>query len=567
MDRDERAGSPEWKPPSTIPQRRRLLMSPSPEPVQQRRRLMMTPSPEPEVQAPTPLPQKPVSRQFLEKQAAQERPKVFEPIFPPPTVQPPPPEMTAKEEKMVSETYYGVPGKQPPLPVAARALHYRLKQKFKYPPSEKQIDVWLKKQKIVQEFKPQRKGGQVGAFIPPRAPAGVSPFFYQCSCDLLDYTNRPAFYNNRTYRYQLTFCDNLSRFLMARNIISKEADVVAVALASILDEIKRKYKGTQVKVIGFDAGKEFLGDVGRLLKDRNIEKRMTLPGSPWSNGLIERTHGAMKRISAMQIKIKGGNWASNLEDALKQKNLLLNNTLGCSSSEALLWSPEQVATFRKKILAQVKERSGRKFGGTDELQEGDKVRVKLARNLLSKVGGSAQGWTSSIYTIEKKVKSKNPVISAYYIVAGLNPLYRYSKADLQKVIPAEIEGIPDFAIPKKKATRETAFQNKIDEGSFTRSKLKEKQDRIDKRETRQSVAIAQKRAPPPKPKAKAKPKQKKKQAPAFEEDDLVTVTYPDGKYDAVVLTVSDKTIELYFESDNTIAILPERQYNLIKAKD
>jgi len=187
--------------------------------------------------------------------------------------------------------------------------------------------------------------------------------------------------------------------------------------------------------------------------------------------------------------------------------------------------------------------------------------------LLSKVGGSAQGWTSSIYTIERVVKSKNPVISPYYIVKDLNPLYRYSKADLQKVIPAEIEGIPEFAIPKKKVTRETAFQNKIDEGSFTRSKLQAKQDRIDKRETRQSVAIAQKRAAPPKPKAKAKPKQKKKQAPAFEEDDLVTVTYPDGKYDAVVLTVSDKTIELYFQSDNTIAELPKSQWNLIKAKD
>ena len=550
MDRDERAGSPDWKPPDTIPQRRRL----------------MTPSPEPIQAEPTPLPQKPVSRQFLEKQAAQQRPKVFEPIFPPQKVQPAPPEMTAKEEKMVAETYYGVPGKQAPLPVGARSLHYRLQQRFKYAPSKEQIQVWQKKQKLVQEFKPQRKGGQVGAFIPPRAPAGVSPFFYNCSADLLDYTKKPAFYNGRTYRYQLTLCDNLSRFLMARNIISKEADVVAVALASILDEIA-KYKGTRVKVIGFDAGKEFLGDVGRILKDRNIEKRMTLPGSPWSNGLIERTHGAMKRLSSMQIKIKGGNWASNLEDALKQKNLLLNNTLGCSSSEALLWSPEQVGTFRKKVLADVKERSGRKFGGTDELEVGEKVRVKLARGLLSKVGGSAQGWTSTIYTIEKKVRSKNPVISPYYIVGGLDPLYRYSKADLQKVIPSEIEGIPEFAIPKKKVTRETAFQNKLDEGSFTRSKLKAKQDRIDQRETRQSVAIAQKkRAPPPKPKAKAKPKAKKKQAPAFEEDDLVTVTYPDGKYDAIVLTVSDKTIELYFESDNTIAELPKRQWKLIEAK-
>lgn len=552
MDRDERAGSPEWKPPSTIPQRRRLIM---------------TPSPEPEVQAPTPLPAKPVSRQFLERQAAQERPKVFEPIFPPPKVQPQPPEMTAKEEKMVVETYYGVPGKQPPLPVGARSLHYRLQQRFKYPPSKEQIQVWQKKQKLVQEFKPQRKGGQVGAFIPPRAPAGVSPFFYNCSADLLDFTKRPAFYNNRTYRYQLTLCDNLSRFLMARNIISKEADVVALALADILDEIKRKFKGTRVKVIGFDAGKEFLGDVGRLLKERDIEKRMTLPGSPWSNGLIERTHGAMKRISAMQIKIKGGNWASNLEDALKQKNLLLNNTLGCSSSEALLWSPEQVATFRKKVLADVKERSGRKFGGTDELEVGDKVGVKLARGLLSKVGGSQAGWTSTIYTIEKKVRSKNPVISPYYIVKDLDPLYRYSKADLQKVIPSEIEGIPEFAIPKKKVTRETAFQNKLDEGSFTRSKLKAKQDRIDKRETRQSVAIAQKRAPPPKPKAKAKPKAKKKQAPAFEEDDLVTVTYPDGKYDGVILTVSDTNIQVYFEIDNSIVELPKRQWKIIEAKD
>lgn len=548
MDRDERAGSPDWKPPDTVLQRRRLIM---------------TPSPEPEVQAPTPLPAKPVSRLFLERQAAQERPKVFEPIYPPPKVQPQPPEMTAKEEKMCAETYYGVPGKQPPLPVGARSLHYRLQQRYKYPPSKEQIQVWQKKQKLVQEFKPQRKGGQVGAFIPPRAPAGVSPFFYNCSADLLDYTKKPAFYNGRTYRYQLTFCDNLSRFLMARNIISKEADVVALALGSILDEIAKKYKGTRVKVIGFDAGKEFLGDVGRLLKDRNIEKRMTLPGSPWSNGLIERTHGAMKRISAMQIKIAGGNWASNLENALKQKNLMLNNTLGCSSSEALLWSPEQVATFRKKVLADVKERSNRKFGGTDELEVGDKVRVKLARGLLSKVGGSAQGWTSTIYTIEKKVRSRNPVISPFYIVKDLDPLYRYSKADLQKVIPSEIEGIPEFAIPVKRLTRETAFQNKIDEGSFTRSKLKAKQDRIDKRETRQSVAIAQKRAPPP---PKAKPKAKKKQSP-FEEDDLVTVQYPDGKYDAVILTVSDTNIQVYFESDHTIAELPKSQWNLIKAKD
>lgn len=217
------------------------------------------------------------------------------------------------------------------------------------------------------------------------------------------------------------------------------------------------------------------------------------------------------------------------------------------------------------MLAQVKERSGRKFGGTDTLEVGDKVRVKLARGLLSKVGGSAQGWTSTIYTIEKKVRSKNPVINPYYIVKDLDPLYRYSKADLQKVSVAE--PIPEFAIPVKRVTRETAFQNKLDKGSFTRSKLKEKQDRIDKRETRQSVAIAQKKRAPPPPKAKPKLKAKKKQTPAFEQDDLVSVQYPDGKYDAVVLTVSDKTIELYFDSDNTIAELPKSKWNLIQGKD
>ena len=112
----------------------------------------------------------------------------------------------------------------------------------------------------------------------------------------------------------------------------------------------------------------------------------------------------------------------------------------------------------------------------------------------------------------------------------------------------------------------TVYQNKLDEGSFTRSKLKEKQDRIETRQTRQSVAIAQKRAPPPKANAKAKPKPKKKQAPAFEEDDLVTVQYPSGTFDGIILTVSDTNIQVYFESDNSIVDLKRNQWKLIKAK-
>ena len=180
--------------------------------------------------------------------------------------------ISEKYRKMLEAAYY-----KDGMCFGRDGMYYYLKERHKDHPSQSITLAWLKKQKIQQEFAQTRKGGMNDYFHP------VEPF-HSISADLLDYTNKPA----RNYRYVLVVVDNFSRKMFVRATTAKEADKIAPAMKSILEDIKKEpnnnISNKTPKYVITDDGGEFKGNFLKVMKEYDIEKRRTIGGHPEQNG-------------------------------------------------------------------------------------------------------------------------------------------------------------------------------------------------------------------------------------------------------------------------------------------
>lgn len=101
--------------------------------------------------------------------------------------------------------------------------------------------------RTTSKYTGQRSGGTADFFSP------LSPW-RNISIDLIDFTNKPVTVKSITYRYIFVLVDNFSRYMYARAMKDKTAEVTAQIFESILKEIKKDFKNPEIKACISDDG-------------------------------------------------------------------------------------------------------------------------------------------------------------------------------------------------------------------------------------------------------------------------------------------------------------------------
>ena len=419
-------------------------------------------------------------------------------------------------------------------------FHY-LQRHYTDTPSLRQTNDWIQSQKLQQLYSQTRSGGTTNNFTPGTP-------WNSISIDLIDFTNKPS----KNFRYILVAIDNFSRYMVCRKLTDKTAEKTAIGLNSLLDEVKKKFGVNAPKHAIMDDGSEFKGDAIKVMEKQGMEKRRTLGGHPFQNGMVERANGKVKMLLAKLKEIRGGGWSDNLDAAVKSYNEQLNRTGGMAPVESVKLDKEAQKKHRAHIIDNNNARSV-DFMVRRPLEVGTRVRLKLAKSKLDKA--SVPSWSAAIYTIEKVVKHKTPTVAPYYVIKDRAPDLRYSRNDL---LP--IEGTPQ-EIPKPPPVRETRAlraQNEIDEGAFTRARKRHAADALATKRATRSDAPTPTAAPPP--------EKKKQAAPKYKKGELVRVKHPEGMFDGVVKSSTAKRTVIYFAADGTQDTFLPKEYNSIEMR-
>lgn len=145
--------------------------------------------------------------------------------------------------------------------------------------------------------------------------------------DLVDMQREAIVFKKEKCKYILSVMDIFSRFVWLRAIPSKSADIITHHLSLIFTEFGKP------KIIQHDRGREFDGEVKRLLRKLDIKNILSRPYHPQSQGKIERMHKTLKQKIAYDLNHVdscGINWAKQLPEYQR----ILNNT----PKECLAWS-------------------------------------------------------------------------------------------------------------------------------------------------------------------------------------------------------------------------------------
>ena len=133
-------------------------------------------------------------------------------------------------------------------------------EKIYYSPKE-EAKSWLKKQAMWQIYLPAPK------YIPrPTFDVFVPNEVHQA--DLLFLPHDRPLRSRKTYKYALTVVDVAGRYKEAEPLASKESAEVAKAFSTIYKRVLRWPKLLQV-----DPGREFMGEVNKLMKSKKCANK------------------------------------------------------------------------------------------------------------------------------------------------------------------------------------------------------------------------------------------------------------------------------------------------------
>jgi len=215
--------------------------------------------------------------------------------------------------------------------------------------------------------------------------------------DLVDMQRHAVIYDKEKCKFILSVMDIFSRFVWLRAIPSKSADVITKHLSRIFAEFGKP------KIIQHDRGREFDGEVKRLLKVLNIKNIKSRPYHPQSQGKVERMHKTLKQKIAYDLTHAnsfGINWAKQLPEYQR----ILNN----DPKECLAWkSPHEV------------------YYGRDPYNDNSKLNRKL---LIKKLRDAAKVATLQCNRRNDRAQEKANKTPIYNI--GDSVLLRYKKKGL-----------------------------------------------------------------------------------------------------------------------------------------
>lgn len=186
--------------------------------------------------------------------------------------------------------------------------------------------------------------------------------------------------------------DIFSQFVQLRALPSKSADVITKHLNLIFTEFAKP------NIIQPDRGREFDGQVNRLLRDLDIKNIKSRPYHPQSQGKLERMHKSLKQTIAYNLTHAnpcGINWAKQLPE--------YQHILNDDPKECLAWcTPHEIyygrnpynegSSITHKLRAQ-KLRDAAKAATIKCNKRNDRVYEKACKTLVYSISDQVLLWS------------------------------------------------------------------------------------------------------------------------------------------------------------------------------
>ena len=229
--------------------------------------------------------------------------------------------------------------------------------------------------------------------------------------------------NRRIYKYALTVIDIASRYKEAEPLPDKKASTVAEALQNIY----KRSPLTWPNLLQVDPGKEFFGDVVKLLNKNNVKIRRGIPDVHRQQALVERFNRTLaERLFSHQYyrelhdDARSREWVKRLPDVIKALNNEKTRLIARKPSEAIKASRVERVDLHKRKHEVILPHDVlvRYLYAPGELEGGN---VRRATDPI---------WSLSVHEINSSVRAPNqPVI--YYLQNG--PKRAFVRKELQIV--------------------------------------------------------------------------------------------------------------------------------------
>ena len=293
---------------------------------------------------------------------------------------------------------------------------------------------WLKKQAIWQIYLPAPK------YIPrSKFDVAIPNEVHQADLLFLPHDKLPR--GRKVYKYALTVVDVASRYKEAQPLSSKESAEVAKAFASIY----RRGGLTWPKLLQVDPGREFMGDVNKVMKSKSVQIRRGEKGLHRAQGIVERFNRTLaerlfghqyaqeillesRARASGQAPKRSVEWVARLPDVVKALNNEPTRLIGKKPAEAI--KMERVVA---KASAPTK---------TDEQCLPSNVNVRYLYQPGELEGGERRRATDPIWSLNMyqigSIIEKVPIL--YYLAGG--PKRAFVRQELL-VVPSDTQLPPD----------------------------------------------------------------------------------------------------------------------------
>jgi len=201
--------------------------------------------------------------------------------------------------------------------------------------SEEDAKKWLKKQTIWQIYLPAPK------YIPrPKFDVVIPNEVHQADLLFLPH-DRPG-KGRKLYKYALTVVDVASRYKEAEPLSTKYSSEIAAAFISIY---KRSLKWP--KLLQVDPGREFMGDVNKVMESHDVRIRRGETNLHRAQGIVERFNKTLaERLFGYQYaqeilmeargkNVRSSEWVVRLPDVIKALNNESSRLTGKKPSDAI----------------------------------------------------------------------------------------------------------------------------------------------------------------------------------------------------------------------------------------
>ena len=202
--------------------------------------------------------------------------------------------------------------------------------------SEEEAKSWLKKQAMWQIYLP------APSYIPrPTFDVFVPNEVHQADLLFLPHDRLPR--GRKTYKYALTVVDVASRYKEAEPLASKESAEVATAFSTIYKRSRLKWP----KLLQVDPGREFMGEVNKLMKSKNVQIRRGEKALHRSQAIVERFNRTLAEklfghqyAQEILLESRGPNarsreWVARLPDVINSLNKESTRLTGKTPLEAI----------------------------------------------------------------------------------------------------------------------------------------------------------------------------------------------------------------------------------------